>query len=671
MKIALLDLVHTTCGAHSNTVPLGIGLIGTYVKKNVSAPVEIKLFKEADKALNVFKNWAPDVTGIAQYTWGAELNLFAAKFLKQLNPNCLIVAGGPNLDKNINNRIVFLKKNNFIDLCVAYDAEIPFLEIIQRLLNGESREDLRARPGAGIYCLRPDSFEYNESKLPPPRLKSLDAFGPVYADGVFDEFLDAGYHPFTQTHRGCPFNCAYCRTSDLYDSKMLFLSPEIFKQDMEYLGKRFAGKSEVMLYIANTNMSLFKEDFSIARIIRETQDKYHWPKYVYFDTGKDPKKLLAMLNIIKFVPAPALQTLTPKVLANINRKNLPLNDYIAFQKEILLRTGENSVSELILCLPGETKKTFLSTVRQVINSGVQNIIIYTLIKLAGTPLASEEFSKKFEYVLRYRVVPIQFSVINGRKIIETEEVIVGTKDLPFNDYLELRGLYFTVFVFFGSVELMPIKKFLFEHRADMALWVFAIHEHLKSCPEIYRWYQEFLKETKEELFASRLELLDFYEKEENFADLLSGKKGDNLVRKYKHLILSENYQAYLKIAVAEARKIIEDSLKIENGREMLDDLARYLSDRDLGLIFRQPELINEIKNIHLKHDLLRWLAGGNDSKGLLENFKKDGDYSVAYSEEQKNIFKHLDTHKNSTLSLQMLYRDGHTKDLWSKWNIIK
>ena len=49
----------------------------------------------------------------------------------------------------------------------------------------------------------------------------------------------------------------------------------------------------------------------------------------------------------------------------------------------MLKTGETSTTELILCLPGETKKSFIETLKTVMNSGVQNIVIYTLMKLKG------------------------------------------------------------------------------------------------------------------------------------------------------------------------------------------------------------------------------------------------------------------------------------------------
>ena len=52
------------------------------------------------------------------------------------------------------------------------------------------------------------------------------------------------------------------------------MSPDLFKIEMDYLGERFKGKDHIKLYLANTNMSMFKEDFEIAEVIRETQTKY-------------------------------------------------------------------------------------------------------------------------------------------------------------------------------------------------------------------------------------------------------------------------------------------------------------------------------------------------------------------------------------------------------------
>lgn len=667
LKIAMLDLVHTTCGTHVNTVPLAAGSMAIYLEKHIVESLDIRIFKEPDKVLESLKSWVPDVLGISQYVWNSELNLYFAGLIKKINPNCIVVAGGSSIETSVKKRMEFLRENKIIDICVACDGEMPFLEIISRTLKGEKADDLKTSPAIGAFCLSPDKSEYVESKKSLPRIESLDVFGPIYKTGIFDEFLDAGYHPFIQTHRGCPFTCAYCHSSDLYHSKMLFLSPKIFKQELEYLGKRFAGRPEVMLYLANTNMGLFDKDFPIARIIRGIQKKYDWPKYLHFGTGKDTKKLLKMLSIIRFVPGLALQTLTPSVLKNINRRNLDINDYVWFQREVLRKTGENSVSELILGLPGENKETFLKTLRTVINSGVQGVIVYTLMNLPSTPLSSEEFTKKYKYLLRYRVVPRQCSIINNKKIIDTEEVIVATKDMSFKDYLYFRSLCFVLDIFFNVVEFIPLKKILLEHNADMAQWIFNIQKNLKNYPALYSQYKNYLRETKEELFATKKKLLDFFERDENFKDLVSGIRGDNLLRKYKHIALSAHYKFCLDAAVSEAAKILP--VDLPEKKKIMENLSRFLAARDLKQAFSGN--INKIDRVaHLEYDVVSWLKN-TDKSCRLEDFAGKFKYSVRLEKDQKKILERVKTtHQNPVLSLQMFFRDGNTMDLWPRWKLL-
>ena len=79
MKIALFDLNHMTRGVHTNTVPLGLGLISVYLEKSIGGNFEIKIFKDTQKALKDLSSSAIDIAGISQYSWNSELNLFIAK----------------------------------------------------------------------------------------------------------------------------------------------------------------------------------------------------------------------------------------------------------------------------------------------------------------------------------------------------------------------------------------------------------------------------------------------------------------------------------------------------------------------------------------------------------------------------------------------------------------
>lgn len=666
MKIAFLDLTHSSFGVTTNTVPLAAGLIATYISQNAIRKPEIRIYKSAEKALEELATWGPQVIGLSQYSWNTQLNIHVATLIKDKHPSCIVVAGGPNQAISIERRASNIQRNPVIDLCVMHDGELPMLEIVNRLIKDEELAALKENLPAGCYCLNNDGC-YRESVLPAPRLKSLDVFGPVYADGVYDEFLDAGQMPFVQTHRGCPFSCTFCTASDRYMSEMLFQSPEIFRQDMEYLARRFAGRHDITLYIANTNLSLFREDFPIAEIIRDMQQQYDWPRYLSVNSGKDPQKLLEMLSIINFEPAIALQTLTPEVLTNIKRKNIPFVDYVKFQNNVLRRTGVPSASEIIMSLPGETKQSFLETIRKVLNSGVQNLVMLTFMNLQGAPTSSVETARQYAHVFRQRVVPRQYSIINGKKVFDTEEVIIGTKTMPFEDYLELRALYFTITVFFNSVEFFPLRRFLSEQDVDMAEWIFAIHARLHEKEDILQLYNAFVRETREELFDTEDELLAFYEDQNHFKELTEGQRGDNLSRKYKLDTLSDAYTSCLSLGLEEAEKIVGNKVPNLDPR-IFSDLQIYLLSRNMKENVKTGVLGTD-HTVALAYDIPAWLQS-EDASMSLESFAGRR-YRVFTDEKQQRSFSNaLHTYKEVRLSLQILYRDGMIKDYWPQWQVI-
>ncbi|MFH1399994.1 MAG: radical SAM protein [Nanoarchaeota archaeon] len=669
MKIAMLDLNHMTCGVHTNTCPLSIGLIQKYTTDHVKGDLDFRMFKEIGKLQEALKTWVPDVLGLAQYSWNSELNLFGAGLAKKINPKAIIILGGPNLDLTAQAKLGFLRAHPDVDLCIEFDGEVPFASIVQSLIDGKSISQVKIDPPAGVYALHPKTKELSDKHEKPPRLMSLDEFGSVYADGLFDEFLDAGYHPFVQTHRGCPYGCTFCHTSNEYYNKMMFQTPEVFRRDMEYLGKRLAGRHDVVLYIANTNMSMFKEDIEIAKVIRATQEKYDWPKFFNVNSGKIPHKLIEILKIMKFRPGIALQTLTPEVLRNTHRINIPIEKYKAFQEEVLKQTGESSATELILCLEGETRETFMTTLRTVVNSGVQHIVIYTLMNLRGTPIATPEYAAHNKHLIRHRIVPRQFSEIDGQKVFDTEEVIVATKTMSFEDYLFLRGVSFTISTIFGNSELVPLKRFLLDHGVDMAQWVFNIHEKMSKYKALYRHYAEFMQETKDELFPTREDLIAYYSEPTHYQELLEGKRGDNLIRKYKSDAQSQDYPELLHVAVDEARALLGDKMDPRTAESVLKDLTTYLLTRDM-----RPLLTSSTRpkdhTITLKHDVPTWLSDdGKDA--CLEELEGTYIYNVAYHEKIMETLTHfLGANKDPSLSLAILYRDGYIHEFWPAWHVV-
>jgi len=665
MKIALLDLNHTTIGIHTNTVPFGIGLIAKYARQFFND--EYKLFKTSASLQTLQKKWHPDVIGITQYIWNSELNLYYARKIKEMNSGCVVIAGGPNLSYNEFEKKAYLTVNNFVDICVPFDGEIPFTNILKRLKNKESIDKIKEEPSPGTYSLHPETHALIESSLPPPRLETLDVFGQIYAQGFFDQFLDDGFHPFLQTHRGCPFTCSYCHTSHSYYNKMLFQSDTLFQDEMAYLGDRFKNKHQIILYIANTNFGLFEQDELIAHVIRKTQEKYNWPKMIDIGTCKDTDKLLKILSILRYKikPAISLQTLTPNVLKNIKRYNVTIDEFSQFQKTIMEKYGEKSATELIMSLPEETRESFINTISKVIDIGVQDIVIYTLMSLKGTPIYDKKFKNKYKQIICYRIVPRQFSEIEGEKIFEIEEVVVSTNTMSFDDYLYIRGIALIISCF-SSEELFPVRKFILENQMKLSQWFINIHNCIAENKKLFICYNQFLEETKKELFDNRKSIISFFSQSHNYEKLCNGTLGDNLIRKYKTILLRKNYIDCLNLAVQTLKTVSENqhSFDIDDIKIVCKDLMNYLSTRDMDKIFENGYKTKNCQ-MNLQFDIPSWL---NSKNMKLNCFKKFKTFKFDVSDYMKQrLESYVQMNRNKELSIQMLYRDGHIKDFWPRW----
>jgi radical SAM superfamily enzyme YgiQ (UPF0313 family) len=536
MKIALLDLSHIV-RTHTVTVTLGIGLISKYVSMNVSG-CDIKLFKDHRKLLQTLNDWIPDIVGISQYSWNSELNYYMARYIHELNPNCLIVAGGPNLPLGTKEKYNFFKEKELIDICIPFDGEIPFLNIVKEWLTGKTVDEIKDIKLPGTYSVKNNILL--ESNNPPPKLESLDVFGPIYAEGLFNEMLDDGWQPFLQTQRGCPNKCAYCHTGLEYYTKILFQSPEVFKEDLEYLAKKYQNREDIMLYLANPNFSLFKRDFEIASIIREMQDKYNWPQKINSNYGNNRENLLKVYNMLKYkiIPSLALQTLSKEVLNNINRKNIDFDKYVEFQDMMRKDYGSETSSELILNLPGESKESFLDTISQVLNTKVQSIYMFTLMLLPGTLLATDEYIKKYSQKYKYRLNYDSFSEIKGDKIFDIEIIVVENSTMSYDDYLFFRKLALLMEIFASSKELFNYRVKLIDEKRDVMKYLLYIYDNIHKYKVLSDLVDDFERETESELFNTQEELNEFYNN--NYDKLLSGELGQNLLRKYR-TIVRNNY----------------------------------------------------------------------------------------------------------------------------------
>ena len=72
-KIFLCDLTYDTIILVSDTIPINIGFIGSYLIKHLKNEVEIELFKYPNDAIKRIKEEKPDVVALSIYSWNSNL----------------------------------------------------------------------------------------------------------------------------------------------------------------------------------------------------------------------------------------------------------------------------------------------------------------------------------------------------------------------------------------------------------------------------------------------------------------------------------------------------------------------------------------------------------------------------------------------------------------------
>ena len=95
-RIFLCDLTYDTIILVSDTIPINIGFVGSYLRKQFGEKVEIDLFKYPNDVIKEIKKNPPDIIALSNYSWNSNLSEFVASIAKKINPNVVTIQGGTN-----------------------------------------------------------------------------------------------------------------------------------------------------------------------------------------------------------------------------------------------------------------------------------------------------------------------------------------------------------------------------------------------------------------------------------------------------------------------------------------------------------------------------------------------------------------------------------------------
>ena len=668
LKIAFLDLNHTTKGLHTSTMPLGIGLLAAYLIENLPKDsLEIRLYKFTEDIVADLENKV-DVIGFSMYSWNASLNRFFAERIKLRNPEALVVCGGPDItykDKWIRD---YLEKYSYVNYLIPFNAEIPLLGIIKSIFFSDN---LASSSVQGAYYLAGENKQLVYKELE-TKLESLNLAPSPYLTGLMDKFFPTANSafklaPFIETNRGCPDQCTFCHTANEKYNKPIYKDNEIFQAEMELFAQRMKNYPDVPLYIADNNFGMFNRDNEIADIIRTHQDASGWPVFIDVTVGKS--RVDNILQVVKKLKPGTLsvfmsaQSMTPQVLKNIKRKNLTPDQFEYLQQGLLASTeGETadqknlSSSGIIIGLPGETRQSFFDTVEKIMALGINGFIPYTLMVLKGTPLGDDIYELKNEYIVKHRIVPQQFGKYDGHLVLDTEEVAVGTPTMTFDDYLECRSLCFFLQVVYGNDLFMNHIQLLRMHSCDVFKWILDIMAAVKVDEgKLGKLFRSFYTDTCDELWDSEDQVRTFFEDEENYKALMDGKYGANLMSKYTFLSRMECFNEWVDVVFRMTRATLLEKINNEQEKGLIDDFFSEFKTYCLRVknvaSFFEDGFTAKPFTIRIRYDF-----NNIDAANILKSASEPRDITFAFSETSKAIIANTKQDQNWRYKLQQLIR---------------
>lgn len=588
----LADFTYTQMQVAAELVPYAIGLVSTYAESRISFPQRIRLFKYPEKMAEAFASeGVPDVVGLSNYVWNSALSLAFARRIKEMRPDTVVVLGGPNYPVTESERADFLRAHPEIDFYVWMEGEEAFTLLMEALIDsGWDKEAVKGRVPS-IHCVSAGGTVH----MPPTcdRIKDLTVIPSPYLDGRLDEFFDGALLPIIQLRRGCPFTCAFCVEGDRYFSKINANSMDKIRAEIEYITERMrevrgkGGRNDI--YIADSNFGMYPGDMDLARLIAELRETHGYPDYVHTATGKNQKeRVLAIARMLKGALrlSGSVQTLDPEALKNIKRQNISADDLVRLALDAA-DADANSYSELILGLPGETLQSHYDTLRTVMEAGFNRVIVYQLMMLPGSELATTETKAQFGMQLRYRVLPRCFGAyeVGGKPTVvaEIEEICVANQALSFDDYIEARRLHMMISIFYNDGVFSTLVKFLKVVGGSVYRWTELLCA-VGADGAMGNLLAEFEAATRSELWINRQDVEAFVQQPGVIERYIKGELGYNLMLTYKARAMAAHIVQLRDMAHKAAATLLAEIGKASAvNRAFLDEAVLYDSCRSSNI----------------------------------------------------------------------------------------
>lgn len=370
----------------------------------------------------------PDVIGFSCYIWNIEETIKVMSMLKKINPDLILVLGGPEVTYDVSE---WLERLTDVDFIVLGEGEITFKQLLQEL---EGDKDFANISGLAYR-------DGTEKKISPQRNKvDLKELPSPYR--FEEDLIQLGKRvTYFETSRGCPFSCQFCLSS--IEVGVRYFDREKVKEDIRFLMNNGAKTIKFVDRTFNISRSYAMEMFRF--LIDE-----HLPGTVFqFEITAD--------------------IMRPEVIEFLNQEAPPG----LFRFEIGVQSTNDATNELVM-----RKQNFSKLSRTVTMVKDGGKIDQHLDLIAGLPEEDyHSFKKTFNDVFALRPEELQLGFLKmlrgtGLRIRSKEHDYIYMDQAPY-EILGNNILSFDDIIRIKQVEDV-LEKYWNDHRMDATV------EHLVS-----------------------------------------------------------------------------------------------------------------------------------------------------------------------------------------------
>ncbi len=465
MKIGLVQINNDFSGACY--LPYSMGCLQAYAQKYSSQAREWEFllpeYKRGPVNESAKRLEAADIACFSLYTWNKNMSYAIMSRLKELKPNIIIVAGGPQipgpLPADPKRTEGFLQEHPYIDIVCHLEGEQAFQSILENAFGDWKKiPSISFLDAIGNCVSMPMALRLSQEQayeLPSP-----------YLEGIFDLLMKANpnqkWIDLYETNRGCPYSCTFCDWGSLVSAKVFKFNMDRLKRELEWVAEH-----EIeFIFCADANFGIFERDVELAEYASGVKAKYGYPKALSVQNAKNNvqdrvfrvQSILAKSGLNKGVTL-AFQSRDKEVLKNIKRDNMPAEDFRTLQTRFTKAKIE-TYSDMILALAGETYDSFSSGVSDTIADGQHNRIQFgNLSDMPGAEMSDPEYKKKYGMVIQKVKAVTYHGAIHDVEweVAEDEDLVIATNTMPHEDWARSRAFaWMSALLHFDKILQIPL-----------------------------------------------------------------------------------------------------------------------------------------------------------------------------------------------------------------------